>query len=603
MKRQLTTLCIVSSLLLVLAYIDFPVAAASETLLASYSTTSADLSLSRLHPSGDANYASALGESFSFSDSYYSITKAEFYISKQGAIGNLTAQLYAMAGNVPTGAPLAIAEELNASTFSVAYTWVPFTFNSSNQYRMSSSVSYGITTITTAGTWDSSHRLDLRAIYSDGYADGRWFRYDDSGWESPADYDVAFRVYGEEDPLYTSVFYPTSEGNVYSGWIASYATAWSTPTNTHTKIDIGQSYLAGPEYRIMRSMLRFDTSLLPDRATLLSAKLGLYGELDHAETVFNIEIYNWTGGPAITTDDWTANDTTTGYGNFNSAAWNVGSYNNITFTSLTIVSKTSFTDLFLRSMDDTWYSTPTTKEWVRAKLSSEGMEFSPKLYVSYFREDNEAPVLGEFQPLSSTQYNEESFLLNVTVYDADGIADLYQAYIELNGSIILKWERSTTFTVYSDPSSYVTLHSGSKTEVNASAYRLSWNITIGNNYEEGLIDAIVDNTIVFDEIANSTASQADFFTFAVREWLAAEQWLLELRSKRWEVAESWLIYLGVAVLISVKQLGLMFLIAGFSCIFIPIGIIAYKRPKPEQLVVLGMIMVIGLGLLLAVAFL
>jgi hypothetical protein len=129
---------------------------------------------------------------------------------------------------------------------------------------------------------------------------------------------------------------------------------------------------------------------------------------------------------------------------------------------------------------------------------------------------NTAPTIGEFQA-PATVYANKYFLLNATINDADGIAQFVNATIEINGSIILKWDNATnTFSKYSDANNYCTLDtSGSvKTNKNSTANILSFKIKLGWNYTEGYISVLVTNTKCFDnQGASGSNSYANLFYF------------------------------------------------------------------------------------------
>jgi len=125
-------------------------------------------------------------------------------------------------------------------------------------------------------------------------------------------------------------------------------------------------------------------------------------------------------------------------------------------------------------------------------------------------------TIGEFQA-PSIAYANKYFYLNATIKNAGGVADFVNATVELNGTIILKWVNSTnTFSEYSDPNNYCTLDaSGSiKTQLNDTAYKLSWKIKLYWNYTEGSIFIISSNTKVFDSSgASGSGSTTSLFTF------------------------------------------------------------------------------------------
>jgi len=111
-----------------------------------------------------------------------------------------------------------------------------------------------------------------------------------------------------------------------------------------------------------------------------------------------------------------------------------------------------------------------------------------------------SPTIEEFQA-PSTVYANDYFFLNATINDAGGVADFVNTTIEISNNVILKWVNSTnTFSIFYDPNSYSSIYPDrcSRTTVNASAYRLSWNIRLNESYPEGSVNIVVNNTKVYD---------------------------------------------------------------------------------------------------------
>ena len=128
---------------------------------------------------------------------------------------------------------------------------------------------------------------------------------------------------------------------------------------------------------------------------------------------------------------------------------------------------------------------------------------------------NNTPIIGEFQA-PAIVYANKYFLLNATIIDPDGLTELERATVELEG-IILKWEAiSNMFSKLSDPNNYCILDpAGSfKTQLNATAYKLSWKIKLNWAYPEGSVSILPTNTKVFDiHGASSSGNHVDLFTF------------------------------------------------------------------------------------------
>lgn len=112
------------------------------------------------------------------------------------------------------------------------------------------------------------------------------------------------------------------------------------------------------------------------------------------------------------------------------------------------------------------------------------------------------PTIGEFSAPVSVGYGYYFFLVAI-INDVNGADDFINATIQINGTIILKWDATTNiFSEYSDTSNYGVLDiSGSLREnINSTAYRLKWKWAFYQNYPfAGLfIDVISNSTEVYD---------------------------------------------------------------------------------------------------------
>jgi len=173
---------------------------------------------------------------------------------------------------------------------------------------------------------------------------------------------------------------------------------------------------------------------------------------------------------------------------------------------------------YKRSRSGTWDTDPT--DWVDE--SSEPL-YDNNLHTSYYESKDWvgliyttkssaphnirhaflsfAPTIGQFSTSSYTVYADTDFYLNATIPDVDGLNDFVNATLEINNSVILKWENSTnTFSIQSDPNSYCTLDASgsSRTQINSTAYELSWKIKLSSSYPVGGKSIVATNTKVFD---------------------------------------------------------------------------------------------------------
>lgn len=413
----------------------------------------------------------------------------------------------------------------------------------------------------------------------------------------------------------TTACYATLDGFVVSSNL-TYSDAWTDPLLAdETGLPIGQTLVAS-YYSIYRSFLRFDTSSVPDRAIIQSAILSLYGQSDSSATDFLIQIQEWTGASdGLSIADFDDNLTITyDDGTYNTTSWNVNSYNNITFGNITIINAVGYTDLVIRSSRDITKVTPTGAEYVAAIVHEGSHE--PILYVTYILAPNNAPTIGEFEPVGTTQQNGDPFFLNCTVNDADGVNDITYVWMTINGTIHLKWANVTdAFTEERDDGGYCTLDAATsnRTLLNSTAYSFAWYITLSAAYPEGNIDVLVTGTNATDGQDTVWGSYDNLFYFDLKEWFVAETWLLTLRGKFWDLVEQWMfsfipkawviaefwgLAFGYPVAFPTGTLRAMLLIGGLGMFFLPLGIIIYKKPKPTQVVTLFMIMIIGFALIL-----
>lgn len=98
----------------------------------------------------------------------------------------------------------------------------------------------------------------------------------------------------------STIYGSASDGEIY-GQNATYSTARSTSAGGDTAATtarIGQNLSGGTVYYVFRAYLDFDTSALPDDATVTSAVLGVCADTDLSSADFNVQLYryDWTEG-------------------------------------------------------------------------------------------------------------------------------------------------------------------------------------------------------------------------------------------------------------------------------------------------------------------
>lgn len=181
------------------------------------------------------------------------------------------------------------------------------------------------------------------------------------------------------------------------GFGSTYAIARNIPSSNYTRtslmlFQVGQTYDVGEGYEVYRSYVYFDTSIIPDDATITSAKLRLYIALqnDDSDADFNITIQN--GQPTyphvpLVSADYNLNYYSGNGGSFNTSVISTDSYYNISLSAagLSWISLTGRTKLCLRSDNDIDNTPPSdgVHEYVGIRSSEMGAGYLPILEVSY----------------------------------------------------------------------------------------------------------------------------------------------------------------------------------------------------------------------------
>ena len=205
--------------------------------------------------------------------------------------------------------------------------------------------------------------------------------------------------------------------NYDDAWWASEANSiyWSDTT-----LDVGQAYDEG-YYIIWRGFLYFDTSMIPDGATILSANLTLYMK---ASTFNNFKLVIQNGQPNFPHMPMQAGDYYQGYYMGNGGEIDASTISadyekhNITLNSygLEWINKEGITKLCLRTSRDISKIQPSDYEFIRIYTYEKGSGYAPKLTVKYSYNGYRYVFYGP--------YNEQDGLrasaINITVYPAYG---------------------------------------------------------------------------------------------------------------------------------------------------------------------------------------
>jgi hypothetical protein len=249
--------------------------------------------------------------------------------------------------------------------------------------------------------------------------------------------------------IYSSALNMTGDGS--SDYNLIHELTWGGISSATSTIPIGQDYSANT-FTIYRGYLFFDTSAIPDSATINSATLRLYVQTDLSTTDFNVTIQNgqptYPHNPLDSGDYYQAHYSGTGGTNSSSAISGVGYWNiALSSTGLGWLSTTGQSKFALRSSEDLASSMPTTPEYVTFYSSEQGDAYAPTLTVTYtasvvYTYNFHGPYLdsgsvynGHVNCTVYQSYNTtESFLLDGT----GGTADSETRYYEQQ-AVLVSW--------------------------------------------------------------------------------------------------------------------------------------------------------------------
>ena len=198
-------------------------------------------------------------------------------------------------------------------------------------------------------------------------------------------------------PSYASTDYIiTVDCQSYDGYLYDANAVYSTVRNqtTATVIDtiatlaIGQSY-SGGLYKVYRSFVFFDTSSIPDDATIDNATLSFkVSTVPPSGKNFNLTIQN--GQPTyphipLEIGDYSYQHYSGDGGNISTSEMVAGNYCNLSLstTGLSWIDLDGNTKLVLRGDADLNATTPTTFDILSLKSTENGAASTPKLYIGY----------------------------------------------------------------------------------------------------------------------------------------------------------------------------------------------------------------------------
>ena len=215
--------------------------------------------------------------------------------------------------------------------------------------------------------------------------------------------DGALRLYVSGAGDITGAITAPGSLNTYSttsdGYIqydnASYAITRNNATGTvwdaSDSIGVGQGQ-SGGTYFIQRAYLFFDTSAIPDGATITGATIYLYGQADNSTNDFDITLLNgmptYPHDPLATGDYAQATYGLTAGGTLTTAGWGVGSYNELDLdaTGLGWINKTGTSKFMLRSSRDINQFVPgegVTEIVIFKSSNAAGVGSDPYIVVTY----------------------------------------------------------------------------------------------------------------------------------------------------------------------------------------------------------------------------
>jgi len=225
------------------------------------------------------------------------------------------------------------------------------------------------------------------------------FAYDAEGNDIPISADKIVKAEDLKSAKYPVTIDPTTQDITTSagdgfllGTNSNYNTAWTntsanTVDNTSTISYTGQ-YKFITTYNVWRAFLYFNTSAIPDDASISSANVSLRGSTDYSTTDFDITIQN--GQPTYPHDPMVKADYdksfygTTDGGSYNTSGYSTN-YMNIPMNSTGIswINTSDWTKLCLRSNRDISGTTPTGNEYVIFMSYEFGASYRPYLRVVY----------------------------------------------------------------------------------------------------------------------------------------------------------------------------------------------------------------------------
>jgi len=198
----------------------------------------------------------------------------------------------------------------------------------------------------------------------------------------------------------TDTFYPDAgnpgttscDGSIEYRDAAAYATAHDATNGTHLDFETErlkiENYYSGSLYYVNRNIVNFDTSSIPDTATIDSAVVSLYGTLTTQTTADDYSVVANTGAAnaSYSVADFDQFGTTKFATDITGASFSATGYNDWTLnaTGIAAISKTGVSKLGFRSSKDISNTAPLGANYVLAYSADfTGTSSDPKLVVTY----------------------------------------------------------------------------------------------------------------------------------------------------------------------------------------------------------------------------
>lgn len=251
----------------------------------------------------------------------------------------------------------------------------------------------------------------------------------------------------------TETFYSaTSDGQIYK-YTDTYSPTRDAPSGivstSVTGFRIGQ--ILTSKYYVFRSFVFFDTSNLPDDATIINATLSFY-KLSDSSTDNDFDVVVQDGQPTYPSEPLVVTDYNYTYysdngGSFNTRTFSAG-YNDITLDENARenwIRKDNTTKLCLRSSHDIDNIAPTGSEYIWVYSSEKGSGFQPRLTITWttpLPQPYDLRVENQVEPQRLTTFTPE---FSFKYYNENG-DNMKQFRIQVGTSAgdNSKWDKTTT---------------------------------------------------------------------------------------------------------------------------------------------------------------